>query len=109
MGIHIIPYIVGKRIEYDYGDKMLETEEYHEFDSLREVGDKDFVFQQGFIWETLQDNPDKPDYERCYRRPKDIDAAIEWIKENIPSKSPRLVKLMEDMKQHPILWFVVSY
>ncbi len=109
MGIHIIPYIVGERVEYDYGDKMLEMEEYPQFDSVREIGDKDFVFQQDFKWEQLHDNPEKPDYERYYRRPKDIDTAIKWIEENIPSNSPRLVKLMEDMKTNPNLWIIVSY
>jgi hypothetical protein len=109
MGIHIIPYIVGERIEYDYGDKMLETKEYRQFDSVRQVGDSDFVFQSDFEWKRLQDNPDKPDYERDYRRPKNIDTAIKWINKNIPTNSARLIQLMEDMKANPNLYITISY
>jgi hypothetical protein len=109
MGIHIIPYIVGKRIELDYGDKIIEAEEYKNFDCLRQGGDSDFVFQEDFEWERLYEDPDKPDYEHHYRRPKDIDTAINWIKQNIPNGGERLIQLMEDMRKDLNLWIVVSY
>lgn len=109
MGIHIIPYIVGKRIELDYGDKIIEAEKYKNFDSLRQVGDSDFVFQEDFEWERLYEDPDKPDYERYYRRPKNIDTSINWIKQNIPNGGERLIQLMEDMRKNSNLWIVVSY
>lgn len=112
MGIHIIPYILGERkTEEGWGSKTMyfEKQEYNNFDSIRKIGDSDFVFSENIEWEFIFDNPDVKDYENSYRRPKDIDLAIEWIGKNIIDDRDRLVKLMNDMKENKNLWITISY
>lgn len=80
------------------------------FDSIRCSGDTDFIYSEEIEWEYKYDDPEKPDYDSCYRRPKDIDATKNWVKKNIPeSNKARLTKLLDDMAQNQNLWISVSY
>ena len=112
MGINIIPYVIGDRVEEEYPggiDMYFEKSEYEGFDSIRCVGDSDFVFSEEIEWVWLYDNPDEEKFEHSYRRPKNIDLTIEWVKNNNPKSYGRLIKLLEAMKQTPKLWIKVSY
>lgn len=113
MGIHIIAKTLGKTITekgFGYDEKYIENERYDFFDSIRCSGDTDFIYSEEIEWEYKYDDPEKPDYDSCYRRPKDIDATKNWVKKNIPeSNKARLTKLLDDMAQNQNLWISVSY
>ena len=113
MGIHIIAKILGKTIiekGFGYDEKYIENERYIPFDSIRCFGDADFIHSEEIEWEFKYDDPEKPDYENCYRRPKDIEKTKRWIQKNIPeSNKDRLTSLLNDMEQNQNLWVNVSY
>jgi hypothetical protein len=105
MGINIMAYILGNTVkvedmcgEYEY----TESKSYKDFDSLRHVGDRDFINTDQIEWEWKFEGE-----ERSYRRPKDIDKAILFINDTI--HSDRLVALMNEMKRNSNLWIYVSY
>ena len=112
MGIHIIPCVLGERKKDEYTggiDYYIENERYKDFDSVRCVGDKDFINTEEIEWEWMFDNPSDKDYEWGYRRPKDINFAINWIKENNPNNYVRMVTLLESMKKNDNIWIRVSH
>ncbi len=108
MGIHIIAKTLGKTITekgFGYDEKHIENERYISFDSIRCSGDTDFIYSDEIEWEFKYDDPENPDYEHGYRRPKDIEKTKLWIQNNIPeSNKNRLTNLLNDMTQNQNLW-----
>jgi hypothetical protein len=112
MEIHIIPCVLGERKEEeDLGriDKYIERKVYNEFDSVRQISDSDFIFSEEIEWLWIFDDPDDKNSEFGYKRPKDIDFAIDWVKRNNPKYNMRLVTLLEAMKKNSNIWLHVSY
>lgn len=113
MGIHIIAKTVSKRVTekglgFEY--KYIESKEWEGFDFIRRSGDKDLIFDSDIEWVYLYDDPEKPDYENSYRRPRSIDIAKNWVKENIVEKDQeRLLDLFSAMEKNTKLWITISY
>lgn len=113
MGVHICPYILKKKVTDDYGDNYWETEEYNGFDHIRYSGDRDFVTTNEIDWDEELDNPDGKtmgSIGRNYNRPKDIDKAIKWVKENVyKGNQERLINLLEEMRKNEKLFIYCSW
>lgn len=114
MGIHIrVSRLL--RIETEessYGVRYWKTEKTG-FDYLRHAGDKEFWWH--FMEQehkTEYKYPDHQDFEDAFFRPIDFDALVNWIKTggDVPDgNKPRLLNVLEQMRQDPQLYFSCSY
>lgn len=103
MGLNIIAYRVTKS-----GDDLVASR-YEDFDTGRYAGDRDFVLSMAIEWEELVEDPSDL-WSRDFCRPKDINAAKEWVRQNITEgNQPRLIKLLEDMEKIPNLYIFCSW
>ena len=113
MGLHICAYILSPTRILAGGYVGFVSKAYDEFDSLRYSGDRDFVTTEDLEWEEVIDNPEGRTFAEqgeCYSRPKDLEKAKTWVKENIYiGNQPRLIKLLEDMEADPCLWLIFSW
>jgi hypothetical protein len=93
VGLNLTPYEItssGNAIEVDW------------FDSLRYVGDEDFLCNVRWYRHS------KDLYD--YFRPLDFVEAKEWVKSNIvESNQPRLLNLLDNMESNPNLWAYFGY
>lgn len=70
------------------------------FDSIRYVGDRDFVLENEFEY---------IGHERLYQRPKNIDQCIEWLNSQNISNKNRLIDCLNKMKEDKDLVFKFSW
>lgn len=115
MGIHIsVHKILGIEEQSDsYPEcmyKYFKKEEHPTWDWIRHSGDNEFWLNDSFDWVMRYEGDDGDDWEGAYHRPKDLDAAIKWVNENIVEiNRPRLVEILTEMKYDQQLYFRCSY
>lgn len=112
MGLHIIPKILKYKVSLDsYPPQTYwETEKFESFDSIRCSGDTDFIYNSNLDWIYEHDDSNNIDYEHSFRRPKNIEVAIEWVKNNTPkSNIDRLLSLLNDLDKNGNIWLVISH
>lgn len=96
--------ITDPRQEYSYW----ETDEF-EFDSLRYSGDRELLNNNEIKWEYKHDG-DGGMGDRDYMRPKDLNVAIKWVKENVfEGNQRRLIDLFREMKNDNKLYIGYTY
>lgn len=101
MGLNISAYILKDN------NGNIETEDFG-FDSDKYSGDGEFVTTDLIEWEYVQYRPNYPDY--IYKRPKDLDIAIDWVKNNIyEGNQERLINLLEAMKENKNLYIYCGW
>jgi hypothetical protein len=106
MGLNIIAYRITGTAEGCLGETFLDFEPYDNFDGLRYSGDNDFASNENIEWDWV-----RPDIEKRYYRPKDINKAIKWVKntEKIPiGNKSRLLNLLYEMLKDETLCVVFS-
>jgi len=112
MGVNIIPYYIGDKIEEDGFHRTItayKATEHPEFDSMRHSGDREFVYSEDLDWITLIDDPKDP-ASYIYQRPSDLTKATNWVKDNIDENNQsRLIDLFEEMRENVNLYIYVSY
>jgi hypothetical protein len=110
MGIHFSAYYVGERITIEDGmgppQVYLEKEDHPTFDGLRYRGDTEF--NNWVEKEYLHEDPENPDFEHAYWRPKDINSAVGWLLDQDFS-TDRLLKLMAEMVTNPNLYLHTAH
>lgn len=113
MGLNIIAYVLGERVETDHGDWYIETIPFTKFDSMRFSYDREFATCREFAWDFEQDDPNHPYAEihgRTYYRPHNLNEAREWIKKNVvESNQQRLLTLLDDMEIEPDLYLYFAW
>lgn len=115
MGLNILLYRIEGIEEYQdhypyQTIKTFKTSTPDWWDSFRHSGDREFCSSVDFDHRAEGDDGDPDIDRRVYSRPSDLDAAISWVKENIyEGNQERLIRVLEEMKKDPDLWFYLSY
>lgn len=110
MGVNICVYELGeKEIVDDCAGQpysYIPTKEFRDWDSCRHTGDRDFALTSDLEWESIEE-----DQDRHYYRPKDFEAATNWVKNKIEHKGnhDRFFRIFEAMKTQPNLYFYFSW
>lgn len=110
MGINIIVYELSpERVSGEFWSGY-ELNRWPSWDTQRYVGDKYFLTTSQIDFDVVEDDPDDPNCEVCYSRPKDFTQAMNWVRGNVPEVNwGRWERIFEEMKANPRLHFFQSY
>lgn len=117
MGINISAWKINgvEEMQDHYPDCLytwFKKEKISYWDSCRMSGDKDFWMTEDLEWETRYEGDVEPkqSFDETYHRPKDLDKAIEWVKQNIyVGNQDRWIKVLTDMKTDKDIYLTCSW
>ena len=116
MGINITAWRINGIEEFNdqYPDCLytfFKKEKLPDWDTCRFSGDKEFWMTDDLEWETrYEGDVEKDGFDKTYHKPKDLDKATDWVKNNIyAGNQKRWLNLFEQMKNDNSIYLTRSY
>ena len=117
MGINISAWKINgiEEVNDTYPDCLytfFKKEKIPYWDICRYSGDKDFWMTDDLEWETRYegDVESKHSFDETYHRPKDLDKAIEWVKNEIYiGNQKRWIEILDNMKTDKDIYLTCSW